>query len=373
MCPMQIVRVLWMATLAAQTPGSMTPEEIALANRSAIESLRTASVRVKYYRTESMAGGLGSFLPTDDYVWVYDETHQRLSLDQSGGRTLADGTGDSAYFDAVNGPDGFFSISRCDPRRASIQGEYSLSRAYGVMSDRQVVPNPFNVDPRDHLLLRTRWGVKGWSLTEMIAAARTARVTAGPGSSPRKCYEITAELDDPHVRFSYSVDPAANFLVRRISFEPLAGAKPQARAVMEVTEFKDFGEGVHFPTKVVGELSENGGTLRHRVDCEVRSLNRPIDPEAFRIAFPDWLLVNDVRNGKFHRWGPDGKPRLTFDSLEAYYKWWIPRRSKAERDTAGRRFPWFAVTGGATVVVAIIGIVRGRRRRAGSLKAAAAH
>lgn len=333
---------------------SLTLKEVAEANEASISSIRSLAVRVRC--SQSKAGG--PLAETENYFYRTQGPEERLTLNRIG--LPATETGDNmGYSDTYNGPRGMKSIVGYDPAHPPKLGESSLSGAQGNLGPRFMGARRPTSIPRNQLLLEVAYSAQSWTLKDLIATS-SARLVATPSTSSRHCYEI--QVTRPDVGFHVSVDPAANFMIRRLEIAPSAATKPKVSVFLEVESFQDCGAEVFIPTLIQGEMREGEAITRIRTECEVITCNQTLPTDAFEMVFPDWLRVVDQNSGKIHYWGPDNKPRLTFENAEEHRRWWRPRFNKAMQARYARHFPWSLVLGGITAAFVLILILRKRAR-----------
>lgn len=363
---------IWVAAglaVVAQGGSSLSLKEVAQANAASVAGIRSLVIKVKTYQSNP-GGDPDALSLTNEYTYRVQGDEERMTLDTP---QAADPSGDKpGYSDAYNGPGGFREIAGYDPKRPASLGEYSLTRTQGQLSARKTDGQSFAMYPRWDLLFEVYKKPKYLLLKDLIAQSKSARLAATPSTSPRRCYEIEVVLAEG-VRL-ISVDPAANFMVRCMEFRlpPPSTSKPSS---VEVASFRACGDGVFIPEVVNAESQLEGGRetkvlrgFKVRTECEVVSCNQPIPAEDFRVAFPDWLRVVNQGTGKIHYWGPDEKPRLTFDTAEEHRRWFNPRLAKAMRAQQRSGFPWFgALAGFAAVALAAVALrsLRHRERNAG--------
>jgi hypothetical protein len=337
-----------------EQPPAMTLDEIIAANAATAANIRSIVVKVKRHQTKAslLSGGeleLGS-------VYTYRKQADRERLTTNNVIVPKRSNGDSpGYMDQSSGPDGLKAMIGYDPSDPPSLGEFSPSKAAAHISPRKTIGRSVEAD----LLLGVRLVPKVFAPAELVKGATSATILAGPADSPRHCYEV--EVRRPEMDYRISFDPAANYMIRRVEYVPTPASKPHVKILIEAVAFKDWGDGVFLPTEIRSQMTENGHTMHSRVEFEVASCNRPIPEEEFNITFPDWLLVVDGLAGKIHRWGPDERPRLTFDNADAYQRWWQPREAKMLRDQRARWFPWSLAMGVLTLGVAGFAILRSRR------------
>jgi hypothetical protein len=191
-----------------------------------------------------------------------------------------------------------------------------------------------------------------------------------------RCYEL--EVVREAADLIIYVDPAANFMIRRFEDKGFADKRPVSQGkrlgFIEVDGFRDYGNGVFLPVGLHGEEGNEKATAKTIIEVEVKSVNKPLPPEALEVKFVDWLRVVDNKTGQLHLWGSDGKPRRTFESTEKYHEWYRPifaRKLAAESESETQR-PWLMLTVGAAFVLLAGGgaalVWRKRRRAARSLK-----
>lgn len=340
-----------------QTDNSMTLGEIARANSAAVAAIQSLDLDLRFFESK----GSGPSVETDHVIYRIQGDRERMILDRLTMPTTEEGDR-MGYRDESHGLDGFKSIIGYDPSRPPQLGEITLSRAFGTLGPRFVGPRRPTSIPRLQLLFEVAFAKDAWTLRELIASSH-AKLLAGPSTSPRRCHEI--EVNRPGVAFKISVDPAANFMIRRVETILNPGTHSKPSSFLEVESFRDSGDGVFLPTLISGEEYEaDGGTVKIRRECKIVSCNKPLPSDLLEPTFPDWLPVIDQRSGKIHYWGPGDKPRLTFGSAEEQREWWLPRvaKAKAYRARSARRFPWSLAMGGITVVIGVGAVLLNRAR-----------
>jgi hypothetical protein len=351
-------------SFAADSDNSMSLDEVVKANTASVAGIQSLVVRVQASR--STPGESPDVLkPLNEYLYrkqgeAERMTYQLLNLPKNPNLEKNDRPG---YSDASNRPSGFLEIDGYDPKSPAELGEYSLSRAYGILAPRKTEESPFRAKPKWDLLMTVFKAPDYYSLQDFVTAHPTAKLISTPANSPRRCYEI--EVTWPEGWRRISIDPAANFMIRREE-SGLPGMSDQESSTVEVESFQDCGDGAFIPTRIVskGQLGA-GKTVKMLIECKVVSCNTPIPPEDLQAHFPDWLVVMDQKSGKVHYWGPDDKPRLTFDSLAEHRKWWIPRMNKAmaAKYNSSNSYRWAYLAGAIILVLAVFLVVRNQRQR----------
>ncbi len=132
------------------------------------------------------------------------------------------------------------------------------------------------------------------------------------GGTPLWTFRLQDSRFPNHPIYTIYVDPAKGYAIirREIEIDASSASKP-IRAVHEVMEFAEPEPGLYIPTRVrMSDPAEPDEIVEHRV--EVVSVNRPIDEDRLRLAFPAGMKVSDLKEGTIHIWGNEGKPRLTF-------------------------------------------------------------
>jgi hypothetical protein len=239
--------------------------------------------------------------------------------------------------DNYNGPKGFRSLKSFDPDRPPPDGLEALSPTTGIIAPKGADNSALGINPKRYLLVEfMAEGKDDLSLEDYLRTCRRVELRATPSTSPRHCYEIAAE--EAQWSQTISVDPRANFMVRRLERRPNSSNKSVAGfAISEVVEFQDTGGGVFLPTKIVDRIKFPNGIRVTRLDSKVLSVNQPLPDDAFEIKFSDGLFVIDSLAGKFHVWGPDDKPRMTFETAADYQKWAMPGFIAAELEFKRRQ------------------------------------
>ena len=349
---------------AAQDGGAMTLDEVVKANAASIAGINSLVVRVKQSRSIS-GGAVEPLKPIDEYQYWKQGEEERMTFEYLGRPVVPnpENKDNQAYSDASNGPSGFREITGCDPRSPPKLGEYSLSGAQGILEDRKTTVQPFRTRPDYDLLMTVFTAPDYLSLRDLVEAHPSSKLIATPANSPRHCYEVEVSWSEGWRRVS--VDPAVNFMIRREEYG-LSGTANAQPSFVEAESFRDCGDGAFIPTRILAKARmENGKELRLLTEVEVVSCNTPIPPEELQVVFPDWLIVVDRKTGKTHNWGPEDKPRQTFDSVEEHRKWLEPRRNKAKSELYSRPSPyrWVLVAGAITVILAAIVVFRNWRER----------
>lgn len=353
-------------TCMSQGGASMSLDEVVQANTSSLAGIRSLAVHVKEFQTEPAESVSDNALKlTVEYTYRMQGKEERVTTDLLF-KPPAPGGDRPGHVETYNGPAGFREIIGYDPAHPSKLGEYSLSRAQGTIAPQKTDEPPFPLNPKSDLLFVLYKKPKYLSLRDLIATTRTARLVATPANSPHHCYEIAVEW--PESRRLICVDPAANFMIRRVESSRPDSDEPRSPSFVEVVSFQDCGDGIFIPTRIEATSQLTGGrSLKVLNTCEVLSCNQPIPADEFRVDFPDWLCVVDQRSGKIHYWGPDDKPRLTFSNAEEHRRWRQPRLTQARRAQRDPGFPWSIVMGAITVIIAVTATLWTRYRSRGEL------
>jgi hypothetical protein len=312
-------------------PPSPEVERIIRANEAAIAAIQSLVVRVRYFQPRPGAPPGSPLEVSEEYTYTMDGPRARLAIDAkfTPRRPDAPPGENPGYSDTVVDDEGSRAIHGYNPADPPALGEFSSSRAVGFLGrPRSGQQRAFSPDPRVHLLMRILPSKDSASLAELAATATATRLIADPSRSPRRCYEL--RIERPDMNLLVSVDPAVNFMIRRVEFLPTPRSKPAISGFVEADSFQDCGDGAFLPTRLHSEIVGEGSTWRGATECEVVSCNQPLPVDAFTLKFPDWLTVFDEPRGQIHVWGPDDRPRLTFANAEEFHKWWVPRHAQAE-------------------------------------------
>jgi hypothetical protein len=130
------------------------------------------------------------------------------------------------------------------------------------------------------------------------------------------------ETTAPYLKREYDVflDPTAGYMIRKVvvrvkTMLPTKQIRDETH-VHEVTEFKDFGDGIFFPMRI-----RNGtpGSWMTEIVVQEVELNEPVPDDTFEMQWPEFVLVryNPPVNGvlKFDVWG-DGKALASFEGSD---------------------------------------------------------
>ncbi len=356
-------------------------EQIAKANAAGIEAIRSLVVHVTQYGEVAVPGDLApARTKRAEFTWYWSggeqRVQQRIAIHNptpakdkpQGGKPR-----NEAFSDQYNGSKGFKELRGYDPNDPPSLSESELGGCNGSYGIRSPDKTAFGIFPGQSLLWAVLEKRAFHSLTELVRSSKSIRIAKRPSESALRCYEL--EVVRAAAEFTIYVDPAANFMIRRVDTRyAIASPVTQAKLRMfqEVKEFRDFGNGVFLPVGLHGEMTETE-TAKTRVEVEVKSVNEPLPPETFEVKFLDWMRVTDSKTGQIHIWGPDDKPRRTFESPGKYHEWYRPilmRKLAAESESQSQR-RWLMIVAAAFVLWGGGGawhVWRKRRRAAGSLK-----
>jgi hypothetical protein len=131
--------------ILAQPPvsDSLTPEQIASANASAISGIRSLAVQVKMYNEISgePKKRIGAF------TWNWAGPEQRVTL------RLPGSAGPEDIIDRYNGANGFKETRNCDPESPPILSEMDGGRCYGTYGPQDLDRGVFSIYPKQMLLM----------------------------------------------------------------------------------------------------------------------------------------------------------------------------------------------------------------------------
>jgi hypothetical protein len=116
-----------------------------------------------------------------------------------------------------------------------------------------------------------------------------------------------AEFALPDSTITVSVDPAANYMIRRVEMNPkeIAGY----HSVIEVNRFKEHAPGVYFPEQVT-VLRKHGDAAPSTEIIKFTDVvvNSPIPASLFTLKFPHGIYVTDRIEGRKYRVNENGQP-----------------------------------------------------------------
>jgi len=350
----------------------LTAEQIARMNASGVAAAHSLVVHVQYYQQLPASGGKdhGPKLMTDDYIYTVAGAEERLRLNRVQMKPSPDGDR-PGYSDRYNGPSGFKALNNYDAEHPPELGEFSTSSAAGHLAPMQEKRLALGVNAKAQLLLEVGYSVRSWPLRDLVSGAASARVVATPSKSPRGCYELEIRRPEADLPlFAVSVDPSANFMIRRVAWISTATSRPKFDGLMEVKRFKDCGDGAFIPAQIEGEGTENRLTSRQWLTVEILSCNQPLSADALHVRYPDWLKVVDQTTGKVLIMGPDEKLRMSFNTYEDYMKWYEPRYAKAKGlywttwTSRGVSWRWLILLNAVLIAAVVVFVARRRARPA---------
>jgi hypothetical protein len=360
--------------LAAPGP-ELTLQQVLKANTATVSAIRSVHVTIEISHNMG-AGDLDKDkpptepLPTTRYEWFLDGERERVREEWLRGRRPHNS-------DASNGPDGYKRLQDYDPNFEPPLSESIARPAVGEM-DKTKTDSVVGAMVRSQAYM----AVFGTKLEEFVASNPTSKLAATPATSRRGCYEIALVEqgvpgpgrgpDEKDIKIF--VDPAVGFWIRRIEKGPWkksADPGDKGSAVTEIEEFKDCGNGIFWPLKVhhTNRLPGRNDGIEVRVVHTLHSVNQPLSEQDFAVRFVDWMRVRDRASGKVHIWGPDDKPRMTFNSEGEYLEWWKPRAKdpfvEKQQVSAPRRLGWIAAVNVALGALLVVFVLWLRRRRRG--------
>lgn len=372
MLPSLLVATL-MFGLQADSPIPQEVDRIVRAHEATIAAIHSMHVRVKSFAKKPNLFGEGAEAQNSEYDWYFDDNeNERIRSKNLNEPRTSDGD-EPGIKDIANMRSEFRALLGMDPERPPPLGEASMTKAHGVMARRQSGVMALGQVPRIHCLWQIDVGEDDLSLAEACKAAKAVDLVHLPSSSPSGCYELRLDYPKLGLVVHCWLDPKAGLLLRRVD-QDLA-AKRDRKAIhntLEVTGFESYGLGAYFPEGVKGRLTEGGRTMSYRYEFEVTSINKPLPPDTFTIRFPDGLHVVDSASGKIHIWGPDDKPRRTFNSSKEFDEWFTPRFVEAKglnrTSPSGRLLSWPVVVSFLAIVAAAIALFVRRRFRLGGVR-----
>ncbi len=361
------------ALLMAAPELELTLQQVSKANTAAVDAIRSVHVTIEI--AHNMAAGDGDKekppaepRPTTRYEWLLDGERERVREDWLRGRKPHNS-------DSTNGPDGYKNVQDYDPGFEPPLSESIARPAVGEIGT-------MRTDGTLGAMVRAQsyMTVFGSKLEEYVASNPKSKLAATPATSQRGCYEIVTIQegipgpgrgpDMKEVRIF--VDPAAGFWVRRIEKGPWQKSTDpgdKGLAITEIQEFKDCGNGVFWPLRVhhTNRLPGRKDGIEILVSHTLHSINQPLGEQDFVVRFPDWMRVRDRASGKVYIWGPDDKPRMTFDSEGEYLAWWKPRARDPFVENAQvstpRRLSWIVAANVALVALLVLVVLWRRRKR----------
>lgn len=198
---------------------------------------------------------------------------------------------------------------------------------------------------------------------------------AGSGPRPvernddlgRRLYEISVQDPTKVRKYSIFLDPARNYLISRLKIEDAKGRPIEWFGDMSVVDFQEPKNGVFFPKTIRGRTKADSGRVYEVAVSDV-VINEPFDDERLhQLEFPPGILVLDTTQGnRFHLWG-DGKPAMTFQSLDELRRWKQDKMTSYIRTL--RHGDWTEKAAWAFVATAVlVGVLWARRAILGRLK-----
>jgi len=366
-----------LATLAiglqADAPGSREVDRIIRAHEATITAIRTIHVQVKSFAKKPTLRGEGAEKQNSQYDWYFDDKDdERIrSKDLTQPRTR-DGD-EPGLKDIANVKNQFRALLKMDPERPPPLGEFSMSKAQGVMAPRQSGVMALGQVPRIHCLWGIDVGEEDLSLAKACKAAQTVKLLRVPSQSPSGCYELRLDYPNLGLVVHCWLDPKAGLLLRRVDHDLAAKRDRKATSnTLEVMGFESYGLGTYFPKEVNGRLTEGGRAMTYRYEFEVKSINQPLPPDTFAVKFPDWLHIVNSGTGKIHIWGADDKPRQTFNTTKEFNDWFTPRFVEANglnrTSLSGRLLSWPVLASALAIVAAVIALFVRRRGQHGGVR-----
>lgn len=178
----------------------------------------------------------------------------------------------------------------------------------------------------------------------------------------------TVEFRFPDAVCTVHLDPAANYMVRRV--ERTSNASSGYSSSAEVTSFREASPGVFFPVRVVNKRRDGGRTQPDETftftDIEV---NKPLNESTFALKFRPGITIIDRVRGTKYKVREDGTPVSAERPISVASS---PDISPADREPATetreepRRAGWWLLPVSALMLGLGGCLWAVRRRRAGS-------
>ena len=348
---------------SADQDHAMSLDDVVRANQAAIDGIRTLKIHVKEYQPDPKIRSSQIILATD-YIYTFRDNEQRTT--ETNYLIPVTKSGDHLGIrDTYNGPTVLKSIVGYDPQNPPKLGETSYSRAQGEIGPSRTNETGLGMNTKGRLLIEALYAFHTWPLKDLVKSSTSARIFATPSTSSRKCYELSIQRKDPELDLLISVDPSWNFMIRREDMSVKISKLHTIKVAIEADRYQDCGDGVFIPLEVRTETTERGKTHKSYITNEIIICNKDLPSDAFEIKFPDWLTVVDDK-GMVYIWGENDKPRKTFDSVDKYMQWYIPRHPDPSRALYKKDWSnssWSIVIFNVVVVALITSIVIYRRRR----------
>lgn len=223
----------------------------------------------------------------------------------------------------------------------------------------------------------------GWSHTLFGLGSNGIRVSdllEWPGYAVRRDGDGCLVIEPAKSGYWLRVDPGLGFAV--VESGMLEGRQVFSR--YEVHEFRDAGDGIHFPARATWTRFASDGTTRERIrfECRLAAANEPNwGDEVFRLDFPDGTSVDDeIAGGRFvagAKVGAAGEepvpptpvavapaptpPAPASAASEADTPILEPQPAPPVPEPPGSRAPWLAAGIALLATAAVLGAVSRRR------------
>lgn len=248
--------------------------------------------------------------------WAYSKDNERLSWTDfreadSQGRKLGH------VYDTANGTLGFRSMHQSNPSRP----KPTASDEAGIiasMGPRKEASNVGSIVPLNLMLLRFAYfdrdakRSRNASLGEIARLAKSVEVVSETKEAVvlRFTHDLTSAVVRRPVSVEFTFEKAMDYSVTEI----VTGA-----TVERVTAWQNV-DGLRF-AKEIQRVDKATGKLIYRAIVNVTEVNKPIPNADFTEIFSEWTRVRQEPEGLIHIWGPDGRPKRTFATLDEYKKW----------------------------------------------------